>query len=423
VVADGFPTGAAWGDYDRDGLLDLYVTRYTHLNVSRYGPNDPWCNFLGIQVFCGPWNFPGETDLLFHNKGHGQFEEVGKKAGVSNEQNLHGMQAVWTDLDNDGWPDLYVANDRGGNYLFHNKHDGTFEETGILSGASVSAAARQQGSMGVAVSDFLHDGNFSIFVTNFQQESDTLYRGLGGDLGFEDTSTAAGITRFTFPFVGWGTGFADFINSGWDDLLIANGHIYPQIDEGHMQFTYREPLLYLHNNRDGKFSDFTSLSKLDTLPPQSRRGMAFGEIANDGRQDVLILNDGAPPTLLLNCTRNAGHAVLLKLIGTRSNRSAIGARIRVMAGDMKQMSEVRSGESYLSSNDLRQHFGLGSNAKIDSIEIDWPSGTKQSLKDLAADFIYTVEEGTGIRKSEPFAALPDACNERPSTADAASHKK
>lgn len=415
VSVDGFPTGAAWGDFDRDGLLDLFVPRYTHLDVKQYGANDPWCAFLGIKVFCGPWAFPGETDLLFHNKGHGQFEDVSKKAGVSNDEHRHGMQAVWSDFENDGWPDLYVANDRGGNYYYHNKRDGTFEETGVLSGNSFNRAAGAMGSMGVATADFMHDGHLGIFVTNFQQESDVLFRNLG-DLGFEDVSTPSGVRQATFPYVGWGTGFVDFTNSGWDDLLVANGHIYPQIDEGHLGYSYLQPLLLFHNNRDGSFRDVTRETTLDKLALKSRRGMAFGDINNDGKPDVLILNIGEPPTLLLNCSRNASHAVLLKLIGTKSNRSAIGARVTVIAGDLKQMSEVRSGESYLSQNDLRLHFGLGDRTTIDSVDIDWPSGGRQSLHGLAADSIYTIEEGAGVRRADAFTASPDACRGHNSSA-------
>lgn len=413
VDVRGFPSGAAWGDYDRDGLVDLFVPRYTHLDPAIMAPNAPDCLFLGIHVFCGPWGFPGESDYLFHNKGHGVFEDVSKKSGVGDDKHLYGMQGIWADLDNDGWPDLYVTNDRGGNYLYHNNHDGTFEEDGMFSGASISGGAREQGSMGVDVDDFLHDGNQSIIVTNFQQESDTLYRNRG-TRGFDDATNSSGLAEMTFRYVGWGTGFVDFTNSGWDDLFIANGHIYPQIDQGKMGFTYNEPILYLHSNRDGTFRDVTAQTALAKLPLQSRRGVAFGDIDNDGTVDVLILNNGAPPTLLLNCTEDGSHAVLFKLMGTKSNRSAIGARVTVTAGALKQIREVRSGGSYLSQNDLRLHFGLGSATKIDSVEIQWPSGAKETLHDVASGSIYTIEEGLGIRKSEKFAKPAAACSAKSS---------
>lgn len=400
VGVGGFPTGAAWGDYDRDGLIDLFVPRYTHVDERQFN-TDSSCTFMGLRVFCGPWGFPGETDFLFHNKGNGRFEEVGKKAGVSDAKGLFGMQAVWADYDDDGWPDLYVANDRGPNYLYHNKHDGTFEEVGEILGAAVSGDGREQGSMGVDIADFDHHGKLDIFVTNFMQESDTLYLNRG-DRGFDDVTAAAGIGQVTFPLVGWGTGFVDLTNSGWDDILVANGHIYPQIDQAHMNVFYKEPLVLFHNNRDGTFRDVTRSTMLQNLPLQSRRGMAFGDINNDGKLDALILNLGEPPTLLLNCTQNSNRAVLLKLIGTKSNRAAIGARVVVTAGDLRQMNEVRSGSSYLSQNDLRLHFGLGNHTKIDTVEIQWPSGSKETLRNVLADSIYTIKEGDGVQSTKRF---------------------
>ena len=411
VGVNGFPSGAAWGDYDRDGLVDLFVPRYAHVDASQLTDNPRPCKFLGIDVFCGPWGFPGETDFLFHNKGNGKFEDVSKKAGVADDQLLFGMQGLWVDFDDDGWPDLYVANDRGPNYLYHNKHDGTFEETGVLSGTAVSTDGHAEGSMGLDAGDFDHKGKFDIFVTNFQQEADTLYRNLGEN-GFDDISTPSGIFQATFPYVGWGTGFVDFTNSGWDDIFVANGHIYPQMDAARLGFSYRQPLMLFRNNRDGTFRNIAKLTSLDKLPLASRRGVAFGDINNDGKLDVLILNIGEPPTLLLNCTQSSNHAVLVKLIGTKSNRAAIGTRVRVTAGDLKQMKEVQGGGSYLSQNDLRLHFGLGNQRKINTLEIAWPSGTKQTLNDLAVDFIYTIDEEKGVKSSEQFAPPAD-CGKQP----------
>lgn len=402
VSVDGFATGAAWGDYDRDGFVDLFVPRYVHVDLRQYAKMAN-CTFMGIHVFCGPWGLPGESDFLFHNQGNGTFEDVSKKAGVSDDKELFGMQGIWADLDNDGWPDLYVANDRGPKYLYHNNHNGTFEDISVLSGTGVSEDGHAQGSMGVDAADIDHDGNLDLFVTNFTQEADTLYWNRGA-AGFQDISAPSGIQQVTFPYVGWGTGFVDFTNSGWDDLFIANGHIYPQMQAARTAFPYLQGLLLFHNNRNRTFTDITRTSGLDTLPLQSRRGVAFGDVDNDGRIDILMLNVGEPPTLLLNCTEDPGKAVLLKLVGTKSNRAAIGARATVVSADLKQFQEVRGGGSYLSQNDLRLHFGLGTHAKADSVEIEWPSGAKEEIHDLPAGFIYTIKEGSGVQDKQPFAA-------------------
>lgn len=402
VGVGGFTTGAAWGDYDRDGYVDLFVPRYAHFEMPRPGSVPSTCTFMGLKVFCGPWGFPGESDFLFHNNGNGTFENVSKKAGVSDPKHLFGMQGIWDDFNNDGWPDLYVTNDRGTNYLYENQHNGTFKDVGFLSGTMVGQDGNPQGSMGVDAADFLHTGHLSIFVTNFMQESDTLYRNDGSSI-FTDISVPSGITKATFTDVGWGTGFEDFTNSGWDDLFVANGHIYPNISKTQMGVHYREPILLFQNNRDGTFRDVAPLTDLSKLPLESRRGVAFGDVNNDGKVDVLMLNVDGPPTLLLNCTQNSNDAVLLNLVGTKSNRDAIGARVTVIAQSLKQMQEVRSGGSYLSQNDLRLHFGLGGHSKIDTIEINWPSGEKQTLQNLAANRIYTIVEGKGVKKSVPFA--------------------
>jgi len=397
----GFSTGAAWGDYDRDGKVDLFVPRYVFIDINKlpeFGSNDKFCRFRGVMVQCGPWGMPGESDFLFHNRGDGTFEDVSKTAGVDDPRHYFGMQGVWGDYDNDGWPDLYVANDAGPNYLYHNNHDGTFEDVGLLSGAALSADGREQGSMGVDFGDMDHDGLFDVIVTNFTEEPDTLYWNRGKQ-GFTDISSSSRIGQPSYPLVGWGTSFIDMDNDGWLDLFIVNGHVYPQMDLVKGGVPYRQPFLLFRNNRDKTFEDVSAISGLNNLPMASRRGAAFGDVNNDGKVDVLVLNVGEPPLLLINRTQTPDHAILLKLIGTKSNKAAIGARATVTAGDLVQFNEVRGGSSYLSQNDLRLHFGVGPQTNIDSVEISWPSGKKDTYRNLDADFIYTIsEDGKTLKK-------------------------
>ncbi len=396
VRGSGFMTGAAWADYDRDGFVDLFVARYVHLDMNKlpeFGSNEKFCRYKGILVQCGPWGMEGESDLLYHNRGDGTFEEVSKKARVDDPRHRYGLGAVWGDYDNDGWPDLYVANDAGPNFLYHNKHDGTFEEVGLLTGTALSADGQELGSMGVDFGDYRHEGRLSIFVTNFTDQSNNLYHNLGSQ-GFTDEGWASKTSQPSFPYVKWGTGFIDFDNTGWLDLFVANGHVYPQVDAIPGGVKYRQPMQLFRNLRDGTFEDISAASGLDQ----------FGDVNNDGNIDIAILNVGEPPTLLIKRSRNANHRVLFKLVGTKSNRAAIGARVTILAAGVRQFSEVRAGGSYLSQNDLRQHFGLGAATKIDSVEIRWPTGKVEMLENVAADAIYTIVEGEGIRNTKPLAA-------------------
>jgi enediyne biosynthesis protein E4 len=405
VAAGGFSTGAAWADYDRDGHVDLFVSRYVHFDINKlpnFGNNEKNCSFKGIAVQCGPWGMLGESDLLFHNRGDGTFEEVSRKAGVDDPDKYYGLGAVWGDYDNDGWPDLYVANDSGPNYLYHNKHNGTFEDVGMLSGVALSADGSEQGSMGVDWGDYLHDGRFSLFVTNFTEQPDTLYRNLGAQ-GFSDVSYAAKLARPTYEWVGWGTGFVDIDNDGWLDLFIANGHVYPQMDQVRGAPPYRQPLQLFRNQQDGTFEDLSNV--LASIPAASHRGVAFGDINNDGKVDAVIINVGEPPTLLLNETPTRNHRVLFKLVGTKSNKSAIGARVTVKAGKLIQIAEVRAGGSYLSQNDPRLHFGLHDAMTMDEVDIRWPSGRTEQLHGLSADSIYTILEGEGVQQKTALPAL------------------
>jgi hypothetical protein len=406
VRAGGFSTGAAWGDYDRDGRVDLFVPRYVHEDLNALPEthaNGTPCMYLAVRVLCGPDGLTGESDFLFRNRGDGTFEEVAQKAGVDDPGHRFGMQALWADFENDGWPDLYVANDTGANYLYRNKHDGTFEDIGLWSGSALTGDGRLHASMGVDVADIDHSGRYSIIVTNFSQEGASLFYNLG-KAGFDDISSSAGLLLPTFPYVGWGTAFFDVDNDGWPDIFVANGHAYPQMESVKGGVPYREPLLLFRNNRDRTFENVTALSGLGKLPRASRRGAAFGDVNNDGMVDILLLNIGEPPTLLINRTQSSNHAALFKLVGTKSNQAAIGARVTVTCGGMVQFNEVRGGSSYASQNDLRLHFGLGPSATMSNVEIAWPSGKKESFHDLPADVIYTIVEDRGIEQKAPFAA-------------------
>jgi hypothetical protein len=406
VRGSGFMTGAAWGDYDRDGFVDLFVSRYSHLdmnNLPQFGSNK-FCRFKGILVQCGPWGLEGESDFLYHNRGDGTFEEVSLKAGVRDEIGYYGLGVMWVDYDDDGWPDLLVANDSVPNYLYQNNHNGTFTEMGMLTGVALSGEGMELGNMGVDWGDYDHSGRLSFFVTHFEEQPNSLYRHTGPQL-FDDVSWTSGVGQPSYPYVGWGTAFFDMDNDTWLDILVANGHVYPQIDTLETGPRYREPLLLHRNNRDGTFDEVSKESGLAALPLHSRRGAAFGDVFNTGNIDVLLLNVNEPPSLLKNMNADGYHRVLFKLIGTKSNRAAIGARVTIRSAGVKQISEVRSGGSYLSQNDLRLHFGLGTARKMESVEIRWPSGKIETLENVAADAIYKIVEGSGIRTTTPLPPL------------------
>ena len=416
VAAGGFSTGAAWADYDRDGFVDLFVSRYVHVDMNKlptFGSDEKNCRFKGILVQCGPWGMQGESDLLFHNRGDGTFEEVSKKAGVDDPEHHYGLGVEWGDYDNDGWPDLYVANDAGPNYLYRNKHDGTFEELGMISGVALSGDGLEQGSMGVDWGDYRHEGRMGMFVTNFVEQGNTLYRNLGDQGLFSDVSWPSKLAQPSFPLVGWGTSFFDMDNDTWLDIFVANGHVYPQVDSIPGGARYKQSMLLFRNNRDGTFEDVSTV--LSAIPAASRRGAAFGDINNDGNVDIVIVNVGEPPSLLLNQGSNGNHRVLFKLIGMKSNKSGIGARVTVMTATSTQFNEVRGGGSYLSQNDPRLHFGLGADSKISQIEIRWPNGKIETLRELPADFIYTIVEEQGI--TNKTALPPPLRRDLPDTGD------
>ena len=400
VGGGGFSTGAAWGDYDRDGHIDLFVSRYIHTDVKTLG--EVKTNYKGLNVEA-PWGMSGETDLLFHNRGDGTFEEVSTKAGVHDPEGRLGLGVVWGDYDNDGWPDLFVGNDTEPSYLYRNKHDGTFEDQALLSGAAVSAEGKAMGSMGVDFGDFDRDGKLDITVGTFAYQPDDLFHNRGTE--FNDITWTAKLGQPTFRWVKWGTGFVDFDNDGWPDIMVAAGHIYTSIDTLPGEPHFREPMLLFHNTGKLSFDDLSDASGLNDEPLQSRRGIAFGDLNNDGNVDAVVFNVGEPPSILINDSRNTNHRVLFKLVGTKSNKSAIGARVTITAGGASQMREVKGGSGYISQSDLRLHFGLGQEKQITKVEIRWPNGNIEALKDVAADHIYTLVEGSGIKETVPLPAV------------------
>ena len=403
VQGGGFSTGAAWADYDRDGNLDLFVARYVKTDVNHLP--DPARSFRGYRgvLFELPDTMEGETDLLFRNRGDGTFEEVSEKAGVNDPGKLHGMGVVWGDYDGDGWPDLYVTNDFGRTFLYHNRHDGTFEEVGSPSGTGLGPDGQGYGNMAGDFGDFDRDGRLDLFVTRADNQPASLYWNQGDY--FLDIARKAGIASLTMAPVKWGTGFGDFDNDGWLDILVANGNFSSLLDTLPKEVRFAEPIQLFRNRGDLTFEEVADEAGLNTGRLYSRRGTAFGDINNDGKLDVVVFNANAPPSVFLNETTNSNHRVLFRLIGTKSNRLAIGARVRVITSKMTQIDEVRGGGSYNSTNDTRLHFGLGKEATINKLEVLWPSGLRQEFSEIQADAIYEIKEGEPIRKTTPLPTL------------------
>lgn len=401
VALGGFSTGAAWADYDRDGYIDLFVARYVHADLHHLPPPDPHAQGYRSVILQIPDEMQGESDFLLRNRGDGTFEDVSQAAGVSNPAKLHGMGVVWGDYDNDGWPDLFVANDGGRNYLYHNLGNGKFEETGIISGTAFGADGEVFGNMAADFGDFNHDGFLDLITTRYSRQPVSLYQNNGG--AFTDVAAEVGLAKDTIAPVKWGVAFADFDNDGWPEILIANGNFSSLMDKLPAEVKFREPMLLFRNLQGRRFQDVSSQSGLNAGPLQSRRGIAVGDINNDGNLDFVVFNVDGPPSLFINETRNANHRVLFRLVGTKSNRMAIGARVTVSAAGMTQMDEVRGGGGYNSSNDTRLHFGLGGAAIMSRVEVRWPSGLRQEFRDVPADAIYEIVEGQGIHQ---LMALP-----------------
>jgi enediyne biosynthesis protein E4 len=402
LAADhGWATGAAFGDYDGDGWPDLFVARYVDLDLHDlpiFGSMKT-CQYHGIDVQCGPRGLRGLPDSLYHNNGDGTFADVSSQAGVGDPDKRFGLTAVWSDFSHDGRLDLFVANDGEPNYLYRNDGNGHFTDVALEAGVSCDADGAYQANMGLALGDYLHTGRTSILITHFSDEYAALYRN-DGKLSFTDDSVTSGIARATSHFVGWGDAFFDPDNDGWPDLIVVNGHVYPQVDSRDIGTRYREPKLLFRNQRDGTFRNVSDQAGPALRIPQVSRGLAVGDLFNDGHLEVVIENIEGQPMILRSQSSARNHWISFSLEGVRSNRLALNARVRVTAGDLVQEDEVRSGGSYLSQNDLRLHFGLATHSRIDKAEIFWPSGATEVLKDLASDRFYTVREGQGVVASQ-----------------------
>jgi hypothetical protein len=388
-------TGCAFVDYNRDGRLDLMVANYVHFNLSTIPtPGEgSSCVWKGVPVMCGPRGLPGAKNILYENRGDGTFADVTAKAHIDRTGGHYAFSVSTFDFDDDGWPDIYVACDSAPSILYHNNRDGTFTDVAVMAGVAFNEDGREQAGMGTTIADYNGDGRLDIFKTNFSDDTPTLYRN-DGDGIFSDATFPAGLGQHT-QFLGWGTMFFDFDNDGLPDLILANGHVYPEVDKFHLGSGYMEPRLLYHNNGNGTFTDVSATAGSGINAVSSARGLAVGDLWNNGQLSVVINNVYARPSLLVNEAPSRNHWVAFKTVGTRSNRDGIGAKLTVKAGKRTLVDEVRSGSSYISQSDLRVHFGLGSTAKLDSVQVRWPSGLVELFNDLSVDAIHTLKEGSG----------------------------
>ena len=416
-------SGNRWGagccflDYDRDGLLDLFVANYVNFDPARAPkPGDSaYCNYNDIPVPCGPLGFAGGTNILYRNRGNGTFTDVSAESGIARPQGpasmvfvsrnwqatgSYGMGAAAADFDNDGWPDIYVACDSAPSLLYRNNHDRTFREIAVPAGCALDENGVSLSGMGVAVGDFDSDGWLDIARTNFSEQVTTLYRNYGNG-AFEDASIRAGL-GVNRKYLGFGVGFFDFDNDGWKDLFLANGHVYSQIANRKLHLSYKEPKVLYRNLGNGRFEDVSTKAGPAIRAENLGRGCAFGDFDNDGDIDVIVNNLDGPPSLLRNDGGNKNNWIMIKCVGTRSNRSAIGTRVKVTTSGHSQIDEVMSGSSYYSQNDFRLHFGLGRSSKADTVELSWPSGVKESFQNLPANRLFILQETKGILETRKF---------------------
>ena len=416
-------SGNSWGagscflDYNRDGNLDLFVANYVNFDLARAPkPGQAiYCNYNDVPVPCGPQGFAGGTNILYRNRGDGTFVDVSQESGIARPggsssmvfvtrnwqpTGSYGMGAVAADFDNDGWPDIYVACDSAPSLFYHNNHDGTFREAAVPAGCALDENGVALSGMGVAVADYDGDGWFDLARTNFSEQVTTLYRNYGNG-AFEDASIRAGL-GVNRKYLGFGIGFLDFDNDGWKDLFLANGHVYSQIANRKLHVSYKEPKVLYRNLRNGRFEDVSSKAGTALRVENLGRGCAFGDLDNDGDVDIVINNLDGPPTLLRNDGGNKNNWIMIKCLGTRSNRSAIGTRVKITSGDHSQIDEVMSGSSYYSQNDFRLHFGIGRASQVDRVEVAWPSGVKESFTNLPANHLFILQETKGILERRKF---------------------
>jgi hypothetical protein len=382
-----FHSGATFFDYDRDGRLDLYVGSYVALDSD----SPRYCTVSGVKTSCPPTAYKGTPAILYHNNGNGTFTNVTRAAGIYQPRGKN-LAVGAADYDNDGWPDLFVANDGVNAYLYHNEHNGTFDEVGLQSGMALAARGNVMAAMCISLGDYDNDGSLDLFITDFQNNSDHLWHN-DGKGSFDEVSDRAGITGPTRGVLSFGGGFFDYDNDGWLDLFIANGHVYPEVEDASPEVHFKQLNSLFHNEGNGKFVETTKSAGAGFQTPYVGRGVAFADFNNAGRMDVLVANNGDPPLLLRNSGDDHNHFINFKLVGNKSNRDAMGARIRVVTGSVAQIREIAGGGSYLSQSDLRAHFGIGKATHADRIEVRWPSGQSQVFHDLDANKFYMIDEG------------------------------
>jgi len=391
VANSQWGTSCAFADVDNDGNLDLYITNYADYAVK----NDKKCYVRGIWQYCGPRSYPPDTDIFYHNNGNGMFTDLTEKSGFLDVPACHGLGVAFGDYDNDGDQDLYVANDQDPNFLFQNQGSGKFEETALLSGVSYSDMGKEEAGMGTIFGDYDNDGLLDLTVSNFQKETNTLYHNEGSGF-FADVTTLAGIGEITYSYLGWGIAFFDYNNDGYKDIFVANGHVLDNITDIDRSTTYPQRNLLFRNLGDGTFEDVSNQSGSGLTLQKVSRTVALGDYDNDGDLDILVTNWNQTADLLRNEGGNLNNWIQINVVGTKSNKSGIGTRIKLVAGNLKQYQEVQSGGSYLAFSDLRTHFGVGNAKRIDLVEILWPSGHIDKYKDLAVNHRFIATENAGL---------------------------